>query len=329
MLGKAVNYRKESMEKPKTLANVENTLIHQDIETILTIKGLDEASKLVASITLEQMIKVMKNLAQKKRRSTPLLRSLAFNISGKEDRLSVKQCSDILFAMASLNYFDAALISKICEDIINSKCIEITKSTIVGSMLTSLALLKYRDTAALDYLSEWIVKNQAISRTQDIQSLCHSLATLNYIPLELEEVIKTKIAPSLNVMDFKNIHEYLNYVWSLMAMNVFDEQAFDYVLKDDFIKSLLKEYKNNLPAAVKLKLLNINAGVKLLFPSYKGAMLCREKHKEIYDVPLCYNNDKQIFVKSMLDALKNLISETNLRANIDSNMGFTIGNFSL
>lgn len=330
MLGKSINNNRKDNNVEKTISNgVEKNFIHQDIDTILTIKGLDEASKLVAGITLEQQVKVMKNLALKKRRSTPLLRSLSFNISGKDEKLTLKQCSDVLYAMASLNFSDAALISKICDDIqVNLKeNPEIKKSTIIGSMLTSLSLLKHRDTAVLDSLSEWIVLNQAICRTQDVQSLCLTLATLNYIPMELEEIIKTKIAPSLSLMDFKNINEYLSYVWSLLAMNINVEGAFDHVLQDSFIESLKSYYNNDLPASAKMKLLNINGGVKLFFPSYKGAMLCREKHKEIYDVPLMYNSEKQLLVKAMFDALASLIPESNLRLNYDSNMGFSIGKF--
>lgn len=330
MLGKTVNYRKDNVDK-SSITNLEKSLVHQDIDTILTIKGIDEASKLVASITLEQMVKVMKNLALKKRRSTPLLRSLSFNISGKDERLTLKQCSDILYAMASLNFSESALISKICDDIqVNVKeNPEIKKSTIIGSMLTSLSLLKYRDTSVLDCLSEWIVINQAICRTQDVQSLCLTLAALNYMPVDLEETIKTKIAPSLSIMDFKNIHEYLSYVWSLLAMKINVEEAYDHVLQDSFIESLKRYYSNDLPASAKLKLLNINAGVKLFFPSYKGAMLSREKHKEIYDVPLMHNSEKQVFVKAMLDALASLIPESNLRQTFDSNMGFSIGKLKI
>ena len=129
--------------------------------------------------------------------------------------------------------------------------------------------------------------------------------------------------------NFKNINEYLSYVWSLLAMNINVEEAFDHVLQDSFIESLKVYYNNDLPASAKMKLLNINGGVKLFFPTYKGAMLSREKHKEIFDVPLMYNSEKQLLVKAMLDALASLIPESNLRLNFDSNMGFSIGTLSI
>ncbi len=134
---------------PNMKGSQENSLVdsypmhNSDVDDILSITGVDKASKLVASITLDQMVKVMKNLALKKRRSTPLLNSLSLNLSGKDEKLNLKQCSDILYAMASLNYSDVNLTSKICNDIQASlKTSDIRKSSIIGSMLKSLAILK-------------------------------------------------------------------------------------------------------------------------------------------------------------------------------------------
>lgn len=328
MLGKTVpnGRRAEQFNAPKDDAMQNLTAYNADIDAILNITGVDKASKLVAGITLDQMVKVMKNLALKKRRSTPLLNSLSMHISGKEERLNLKQCSDVLFAMAFLNFNESSLISKVCEDIqVSLKTAELKKSSIIGSMLKSLALLKARDIAVLDCLGEWIVKNQSICRTQDVASLILSLAALNYKPLELEQAIKEKIVPSLTPMDFKSTQEYLAYVWSLMALNVDCEATYDHVLQDEFIERLRSDFSKDLMPSAKLKLLNINAGVKLFMPNYKGAMLDRTKHKDIYESQIVYNNDKQLLVKAMVDALKSLVPAELLQTNVDSNMGFTIG----
>jgi hypothetical protein len=321
MLGRAVkNNNNNTGNINKRLENFRNA----DLDTVLGVTGDDEAAKLVASITVEQMVKVLKNLSAKKRRSTPLLRSLAFNMSGKEEHLNIKQCSDVLYAIASLNFPEPVLISKLCDDIqLDIKKSEIKKSSTIGSMLTSLAFLKYREPVVLDCLSEWIIKNQSICRTQDIAALCMTLATLNYMPIDLEDVIKTKLAPSLTPLDFKNSSDYLSYVWSLMSLNIPVDAAFNNVLDDSFIEKLSTDYKNEIPIPAKIKLLNINGGVKLFMPSYKGAMLTRDKHQSIYSVPLLLNNDKQLLIKAMTDALKNIIPEACLRIHQDTNMGFS------
>lgn len=57
----------------------------------------------------------MSSLAHKKRRSTPLLRALAYNITKSPETLDLKKCADLFFAMAILNFPDAVLIDRICR----------------------------------------------------------------------------------------------------------------------------------------------------------------------------------------------------------------------
>lgn len=116
-----------------------------DLNTVLGVAGDDEAAKLIATISLPQMVKVMSALASRKRRSTPLLRSLAFNISSATDPLDLKQCADIFYAMATLNFQDSVLAAKVCADIQLALPENTKKSAVIGSILTSLGIMKYRD----------------------------------------------------------------------------------------------------------------------------------------------------------------------------------------
>lgn len=297
-----------------------------DLSFVLGVTGDDEAAKLVASITLPQMVKVLKSLAMKKRRSTPLLRSLAFNMSSKETPLDIKQCADVLYSMASLNFPEPVLISKVCDDIQEQLKNPIEKSSVVGSIIGSLAFLRYREPLLLDALCEWIVKNQDICRSQDVSAVFMSLAALNYIPVEQSDALRTKLSSTLTPLDFRNAQEYLGYVWSLMVLEVPHEALFDHVLQQEFIDKLIAESPDSdISAVAKMKLLNINAGVKLFLPTYKGAMLSRDKHKHIYDVPLIHNKEKQVLINATLDALKSLVPENCLKTNQDTSMGFVIG----
>lgn len=299
-----------------------------DLNVVLGVTGDDEAAKLVATITLPQMVKVMKNLAIKKRRSTPLLRSLAYNMSSKEHKLDLKQCADVLYSMASLNFPDPVLIAKLCEDIQEGIKEPVEKSSLVGSLITSLAILRYREPLLLDSLSEWIVKNQDSCRNQDVSSVFMSLALLNHMPSDLEEALQKKLATSLTALDFKSSLDYLGFVWSLMVLNFPLQDFFSSVLHQEFIDKLYTElFDRELPVTAKMKLLNVNAGVKLFLPTYNGSMLSRDKHKEIYDVPLTHNREKQLIVNGLIDAIKSLVPANCLTLNKDTNMGFVIGEF--
>ena len=301
-----------------------------DLNVVLGVTGDDEAAKLVATITLPQMVRVIKNLAIKKRRSTPLLRSLAYNMSSKEHHLDLRQCADVLYSMASLNFPDPVLIAKICEDVQERMKEPFEKPSLIGSVITSLAILKYREPLVLDTLCEWIVKNQDVCRTQDVTAVFMSLALLNYMPAEIEESLRQTVSNSLTQKDFKNSIDYLGFVWSLMLLNFPHEGFFDSVLQQEFIDKLEAESScQELPTTAKMKLLNINAGVKVFLPTYNGSMLSRDKNKNIYDVPLVHSREKQLIVNGMIDAIKSLVPENCLKLNKDTNMGFVIGKIIL
>lgn len=328
VLGRTINGKTAVGSNGNRLPKKTTDFRSDDMSLVLGVTGDDEAAKLVATLSLQQMVKVIKNLALKKRRSTPLLRSLSYNISGSEEVLDIKQCSDVLFSVASLNFPDPVLIAKVSENIQQELKEPLEKSSVVGSILTSLAILKYREPQLIDTLVEYIVKYQENCRTQDVAALFSSLALLNYMPTEFEESLKKTLSTSLTPLDFKNSLDFLAYVWSLMAINFQHANFFDSVLKQEFIDKLVAEScDKEIPAVIKMKLLNINAGVKLFLPTYSGAMLSRDKNKDIYDVPLVHNREKLLIVEGMTDALKSLVPENCLKLNHDTNMGFVVGKF--
>lgn len=114
-----------------------------DFNTVINIAGDDEAAKLIASINVSQMIRVMSALAAKKRRSTPLLRSLAYHISSSSECLNLKECADLLYAMAVLSFPDSVLIARVSMDIQIGLAKNNDKPAVVGSIVTSLGLLKF------------------------------------------------------------------------------------------------------------------------------------------------------------------------------------------
>lgn len=119
--------------------------MHEDLNTVLSIAGDDEAAKLIANLNLSQMVKVMSSLAGRRKRCLPVLRSLSYNISINNSQLDLKQCADILYAMAILTFPDTVLTVRVCNDILTGLKMNKDKPAVVGSIMTSLGLLKYRD----------------------------------------------------------------------------------------------------------------------------------------------------------------------------------------
>ncbi|XP_018804737.1 PREDICTED: protein TBRG4 [Bactrocera latifrons] len=292
-----------------------------DLNTVLGVAGDDEAAKLIASISLPQMVKVMSTLAQRKRRSTPLLRSLAFNISSTTEQLDLKQSADVLYAMATLNFQDSVLAAKICSDIQTALPKNTEKSAVVGSILTSLGILKYRDLDIMEALTQWTLKNSEICRPQDISALFITSAILNFKSSFIDDVSK-KLTTSIVGADFQKCNDWLNHVWSLAMLGLVSHEQLTSVLSENFVEKLEAD-RNVLSPTSKMKLLNLNAYAQHLASDYKGTLLPEDS--AVFRVPLAHSKSKQILINGMLDALKSLLPASNhLKSLHDSKMGFLI-----
>uniref|UniRef100_A0A6P4FEL5 Protein TBRG4 n=1 Tax=Drosophila rhopaloa TaxID=1041015 RepID=A0A6P4FEL5_DRORH len=292
-----------------------------DLNTVLGVAGDDEAAKLIASISLPQMVKVMSTLAQRKRRSTPLLRSLAFNISSSSEALDLKQSADVLYAMSTLNFQDSVLGAKVCADVQTALPKNVEKSAVVGSIITSLGILRYRDLDILESLTQWFLKNSEICRPQDLSAYFLTSALLNFKSGQLEEV-SNKLVKSIVREDFTKQSEWLSFVWSLTMMGLVQHNHLASVLSADFLDTLKKD-KAGVTATSKMRLLNLNSYAQLLATDYKGPLLSADS--PAYQVLMAHPKAKQVLVNGMLDALKSLLPASNhFQSALDSKMGFLI-----
>ncbi|KAI8130338.1 hypothetical protein FF38_04994 [Lucilia cuprina] len=292
-----------------------------DLNTVLGVAGDDEAAKLIASISLPQMVKVMSTLAARKRRSTPLLRSLAFNISSSSEPLDLKQCADIFFAMATLNFQDSVLAAKVCADIQAALPKNTDKSAVVGSILTSLGILKYRDLDILESLTQWTLKHSDICRPQDLSALFLTSAILNFKSANIDDV-RQKLVKTIVQQDFTKHVDWLNHVWALTMLGLCDNKHLESVLAQTFVEKLQSD-KNGLTATSKMKLLNLNSYAQLMATDYKGPLISNDS--VVYDVPMAHPKSKQVLVNGLKDALKSLLPANNhVNSLVDSKMGFLI-----
>lgn len=292
-----------------------------DLATVLGITGDDEAAKLIGKISLPQMIKVMSSLAAKKRRSLPLLRSVAFNISASSDKVDIKQGADVLYASALLNFYDEVLLEKVCSDLYD--CIlQNKKRAVIGSIATSLGILKYRDAELLDTLSEWYVQNLEVCQTQDIVSLLMTLATVYYIPRNAD-VLFSKLNSHMDSADM-GLSQWLDTVWALTILDRATAEHYESVLGGKFVNQLTGFDIDDMSMATKLKLLNINGSAKLRAKDdYKGPLL--DTSADPWKVQLSRPREKQTLITSVLEAISNLLpSSQYITTNIDMGMGFLI-----
>lgn len=200
-----------------------------ELEMVLSIAGDDEASKIIQSLSLPQKVRVFSSLARKKSRSMPVLRTLASTISAHPSKMDLKECSDLLFAMVTLNFVDEMLLSRISIDINEKLDKNQDKTAVVGSIVTSIGFLKYKEPILLDNLIKWIIDKQELCRPKDLSSLILTLALVNHQSKCVNDA-KTKILPRINQDDLSP-NEWLDFIWAVCVLELHQPKHLETVLR--------------------------------------------------------------------------------------------------
>ncbi|KAL4703841.1 hypothetical protein ACJJTC_016808 [Scirpophaga incertulas] len=284
----------------------------EDLSTVLGITGDDEAARLIANLSLGQMIKVMKALVSKGRRSPPLLRALSHNITRQAETIDLKKSADLLFSMASLNFPDPVLLDRICSDVIECLDANKDKPSVVTSIVVSLGLMRYRHEAVLGAIAGWMQGNQ-VARPQDLASTVVTLATVNFIPQEMDELFDA--ARALKEEEMSKSASWLDLVWALLVLRKADNHHLSSVLLSDFMDKLLSFGEIPIPLRRKLRMIEAYAqlsGLESKLPAETFA-----------ELPVMRPKEKAVYISSLLDTFKTIVSaEAFLKKDCDSGMGF-------
>jgi len=296
--------------------NGKNNLF-SDLSTVLGITGDDEAAKLISSISLPQMVKVLSTLGAKKKRSTTLMRSLAFNIGRCSEKMDIKQCADVLYALAVLNFPDEVLLEKVGADLRSIITIN-DRPSVIGSILTSIGILRYRDPDLLESLSFWLEKHINECKQQIFISYLLTLAYVNYKPINIDNVLKL----FKDIEQFNNVsslNTWVDIIWSLVVLEKANNEHLATVLSADFVSKLMNTKDNKV---VLIKLLNINGYAKTKL-EYKGPLL--DCNSDIFKVELMKSKEKRTLMKTMMDALSTMFPSANfVKTDINTDLGFII-----
>lgn len=159
--------------------------------TSIDLSEIDSSAN-IYNLTTSAAVKFMAGLAAKQKRVKPLLQSLAENIGQNTKSLSLKQVSDILYSMAILNFADEPLLLKL-SDHLKNQIKTIRQSPIIGSIATSLGLMRYRNCDLMNELTMWIITNKDDVRTQDVCALLMTLATIGFKPANSDVLFKVNV----------------------------------------------------------------------------------------------------------------------------------------
>ncbi|XP_063635468.1 FAST kinase domain-containing protein 4 [Cydia splendana] len=302
------------LARTSTTQAMSSLTMAEDLSTVLGITGDDEAARLIANLTLPQMVKVMRALHQKGRRSTPLLRALSYNITRQADTIDLKKSADLLFSMATLNFPDPLLLDRICKDVIECLPANKDKPAVVNSIIVSLGLLKYRHEPALTAITEWIQTHIQACRAGDIASAVVTLATVDFEPPNSDKLFKA--AESLKEEEMAKSSAWLDLVFALLTLDKAQPHQLVSTIQPEFIDKLLSLGEILIPS--RRKLMAIDAYLQLTTPSSP-----RLPSDISVGVPLVYTKEKTLYVHSIMDTFRSLVSaDAFMKRECNSGMGF-------
>jgi len=272
----------------------------------------DRMIEVVEDLSPGDIVLILNQLAKKKRRNIPLLKSIFFYICKHKNMLDVKQLSDCLFSMNALSFKDVNTAEQLCNEL-SSHIENVESSPILRSVLTSLGQLKYLHMPLLEKILFWFStcidgkhETRTIS-TKDMTSLVITLATLNFSPdrtsyTSVLDYVAKELGDATNSLPE---HVLLDVVWSLTVLGKVKDDQLEAVLNPTFYNVILY-HNNNKQIGSTLKLQSINSAAKLLHPDYKGPHLNMADDALLRNIKIPLGNAKLKYNQSVLEAYSSI-----------------------
>ncbi|XP_066602768.1 FAST kinase domain-containing protein 4 [Prorops nasuta] len=306
----STNHNPKHINKVKEIIKIyERILPEKNSSFIKNYKGYQNA------------IQTFLGLSIRKERTEPLLKSLGTYIVNNPEILNIKQASDLLYCLATLNYPEQLLLNKIVLSLLLTVP-NTANSSIIGSISTSLGLLKCKHTHLLDILCEWCLDEKHKCRIQDVCGLLHTLAIVGHDTPTSEIFIK-KILYDKQMGDLSGAVEWLNFVWSLVILDKAKPEHISSILSTDsgFIQKM-SELRGGIELPKKLKLLNINA-VTHYVPGCEDLALPQES--ALFNTAIKLSKQQIAITNALAEALQYLMPSLSFyKVNVNLNMGFLV-----
>lgn len=285
----------------------------------------DRISEVMEDLAPGDMVIILGQLARRRRRTVPLLKSLSFYICKHKSSLDVKQISDCLFAFTQLSYKDKDTAEKLCNEMVG-KVAEVEATPVLRSVLRSLGQMKYLHTPLLEAIMTWYTRDlESEARrmeVKDMTTLLLTLATLDHVPLEHSRLLDLIVKELGDASSSLPENVWLDTVWSLTVLGKVTHDQLQSVLNSNFYNVILYQ-SSSKQIGNTMKVLNINAAAKLLIQDYTGSTLSVEDDALMKNIKVYPGVAKVQYNKSVLEAFSTLFPPPRLSSlEVNTLMGF-------
>ena len=275
---------------------------------VKTVLFQDRLAELSEDFPPSDLAAILKALAVGKRRNVPLLKALSFYLTKHRGLLDIKELADALYSLKQLNFKDPVTLEKICSELeVKVANTGEEGGAVLRGVLTSLGQIRYLNTGLIDAICTWFQAREKVEE-RDMVTILVTLSNLNYKPPRHTEMLQ-KFASALEPAQFRHLNRYemvwLDVVWSMVVLELVNHSHLESVLNSAFHNLLLYSGENkNLGASIKL--LNINAAAKLLYPDYNGPVLNVEEDPLLRDLKISPGLPKVQLRQKVLEAFASI-----------------------
>lgn len=227
---------------------------------------------MISELSSGQWLELLKTKSILRQRSREILTVITFNLANNhKDLFRIEDIQQCLLSFGVLNYYDEQLLKRLMNDlselIKNGLKLTSENETLLESIMSSIGILRLRDEALLDLISDFL--ENANASTNLVTNFIISCAYLNYRP-------KIKFDSLINSLKYDEINDkskLINLTWSLCVLNKPNLRLIDICLNEPFYKELAQEPIKKEMVLDILKLFQINLYSLVCINDYNGSYL--------------------------------------------------------
>eukprot|EP00058_Branchiostoma_floridae_P024048 XP_002609538.1 hypothetical protein BRAFLDRAFT_241410 [Branchiostoma floridae] len=261
-----LDMRWTELREPRSVVQLMASVGH--LSTGLMERLEDKVLEMAEQLTQEETARVLQVLANRGRRTVPLLRALAYHLSRRQFRLDHNVASTIAYAFASLNFPNTAVLQKMSSELVE-QVPELKPPTLI-SFAKSYSYLNILLKACC-YSSILIF----FSTSSQVANFLLAFGRLNFTPSSADEFFD-QVTNSLN-KGLSTLPKWmqLDLVWSLAILGRLTLALVAKVLTPSFYMSLTEGLSFKAQSSL-LKILHIHTTVRQELTGYSGPLLTTE-----------------------------------------------------
>ncbi|XP_066300372.1 FAST kinase domain-containing protein 4-like isoform X2 [Branchiostoma lanceolatum] len=265
-----LDMRWTELREPRSVVQLMVSVGH--LSTGLMEKLEDKVLEMAEQLSQEETARVLQVLANRGRRTVPLLRALAYHLSRRQFRLDIDVATTVAYAFANLNFPNTAVLQKMSAELVEQ--VPQLKPPTLISFAKSYSYLKWHHQPLMDTMATYVITNLKFLSEEQVANFLLAFGRLNFTPSSADEFFDQVLPYVTEGLSSLPKWMQLDLVWSLAILGRLTPTLVAKVLTPSFYMALTGlSFKAQ---SALLKILHIHTTVQQELTSYSGPLLTAE-----------------------------------------------------